>query len=62
MLLRVERHGNPHQVALIGPLRRVVGLLLVPFHAFWLFPLAQCAFAIGFGWMAFGVDWLMRDG
>jgi len=36
------------------------GLLLIPFHSRYLFPLSQCAFAIGVGGMTFGIDWLMR--
>jgi hypothetical protein len=37
------------------------GLLFVPVHGRYLFPVAQCVFAIAFGGLAFGVDWLMRD-
>ena len=37
------------------------GLLLVPVYGSSLFPVAQCAFAIMFCAMAFGIDWLMRD-
>jgi hypothetical protein len=36
------------------------GLLFIPYHGGYLFPLAQCAFAIAFGGMTFGIDWLMQ--
>jgi hypothetical protein len=37
------------------------GLLFIPFHAVYLFPLTQCVFAILVGGMTFGVDWIMRN-
>ena len=36
-------------------------LLLIPFHALYLFPLAQCVLAIVIGGATFGIGWLMRD-
>jgi hypothetical protein len=35
-------------------------LLWIPFHAVYLFPIAQCAFAIVVGGMTFGLNWLNR--
>lgn len=37
------------------------GCLFIPFHARYLFPLAQSLLAVLFGAMAFGIDWLMKD-
>lgn len=36
-------------------------LLLIPFHALYLFPLAQFTLAFVIGGVTFGIDWLMRD-
>jgi hypothetical protein len=37
------------------------GLLLIPYHSLYLFPIAQCLFAVVVWGMTFGVDWLMRN-
>jgi hypothetical protein len=37
------------------------GSLFIPSHSGYLFPLAQCLFAIVVGGMTFEMDWLMRD-
>jgi hypothetical protein len=36
------------------------GLLFIPFHSLYLFPLAQCAFAVVVGGMTSGIGWLMH--
>jgi hypothetical protein len=38
------------------------GLLFCPEPFRYIFPLSQAGFAILFGGITFGIDWLMRDG